>query len=168
MRCLHSRLNILTSPIKTQINQFLLQFSIFNPCILVWMRRRTLTGTLSMRSCSVTTAMTAWLATGECHHGEVGMPDMSWCPRYVLRDDHPFCIRCYENAFANNCDDCGKVIGIDSKVPLIIILVKRKYYIIFKRISPTKRSTGMKLASDAPSAALVSWISNSGAKQTGQ
>ena len=43
--------------------------------------------------------------------------------RYVLRDDHPFCIRCYENAFANNCDDCGKVIGIDSKVPLIIIML---------------------------------------------
>ena len=36
--------------------------------------------------------------------------------RYVLREDHPFCIKCYENVFANNCDDCGKVIGIDSKV----------------------------------------------------
>ena len=48
---------------------------------------------------------------------------MCHCARYVLRDDHPFCIRCYENAFANNCDDCGKVIGIDSKVPLIIIML---------------------------------------------
>ena len=36
--------------------------------------------------------------------------------RYVLREDHPFCIKCYENVFANNCDECGKVIGIDSKV----------------------------------------------------
>jgi len=35
--------------------------------------------------------------------------------RYVLREDHPFCIKCYENVFANNCDECGKVIGIDSK-----------------------------------------------------
>jgi len=33
-----------------------------------------------------------------------------------LREDHPFCIKCYENVFANNCDECGKVIGIDSKV----------------------------------------------------
>ena len=35
--------------------------------------------------------------------------------RYVLRDDHPYCIKCYENVFANNCDECGKIIGIDSK-----------------------------------------------------
>ena len=46
--------------------------------------------------------------------------------RYVLRDDHPFCIRCYENVFANNCDDCGKVIGIDSKVSLTIVLFRVK------------------------------------------
>ena len=30
-------------------------------------------------------------------------------------DDHPYCIKCYENVFANNCDECGKIIGIDSK-----------------------------------------------------
>ena len=60
--------------------------------------------------------------------------------RYILRDEHPFCIRCYEEVFANtwcvglhtrhdgwlNCltignasnfsDECGKAIGIDSKV----------------------------------------------------
>ena len=35
--------------------------------------------------------------------------------RYVLRDDHPYCIKCYENVFANTCDECGKIIGIDSK-----------------------------------------------------
>ena len=23
--------------------------------------------------------------------------------------------QCYENVFANNCDECGKIIGIDSK-----------------------------------------------------
>ncbi|KAI6228980.1 BMA-LIM-9, isoform c [Aphelenchoides fujianensis] len=36
--------------------------------------------------------------------------------RYILRDDHPFCIKCYEEVFANTCDECGKAIGIDSKV----------------------------------------------------
>ena len=36
--------------------------------------------------------------------------------RYVLRDDYPYCIKCYENVFANNCDECSKIIGIDSKV----------------------------------------------------
>lgn len=36
--------------------------------------------------------------------------------RYVLRDEHPYCIRCYENVFANQCEECHKTIGIDSKV----------------------------------------------------
>lgn len=36
--------------------------------------------------------------------------------RYVLRDDHPYCIKCYENVFANTCEECDKIIGIDSKV----------------------------------------------------
>ncbi|XP_076372543.1 four and a half LIM domains protein 2-like isoform X2 [Tachypleus tridentatus] len=35
--------------------------------------------------------------------------------RYVLRDDHPYCINCYEQVFANSCEDCNKIIGIDSK-----------------------------------------------------
>ncbi|XP_037035747.1 leupaxin isoform X5 [Bradysia coprophila] len=35
--------------------------------------------------------------------------------RYVLRDDHPYCIKCYENVFANTCEECNKIIGIDSK-----------------------------------------------------
>ena len=127
MICLHSSLNILTTPIRTQINQFLLQLSIFNPCILVLTGRTTPTATWSMRSCSAITAMTAWLDTGECHHGMCVILDTKILHvRYVLRDDHPFCIRCYENVFANNCDDCGKVIGIDSKVPLIIVLFKVK------------------------------------------
>ena len=36
--------------------------------------------------------------------------------RYVLRDEHPYCVRCYEQVFANTCDECSKPIGIDSKV----------------------------------------------------
>lgn len=35
--------------------------------------------------------------------------------RYVLRDEHPYCIRCYEQVFANQCEECNKTIGIDSK-----------------------------------------------------
>lgn len=41
--------------------------------------------------------------------------------RYVLRDEHPYCIKCYENVFANNCEECSKTIGIDSKVCLNMI-----------------------------------------------
>jgi len=36
--------------------------------------------------------------------------------RYVLRDEHPYCIKCYESVFANGCEECNKIIGIDSKV----------------------------------------------------
>ncbi|GBN93488.1 hypothetical protein AVEN_186382-1 [Araneus ventricosus] len=36
--------------------------------------------------------------------------------RYVLKDEHPYCVQCYEQIFANNCEECGKPIGIDSKV----------------------------------------------------
>lgn len=35
--------------------------------------------------------------------------------RYVLRDEHPYCVRCYEQVFANSCEECSKLIGIDSK-----------------------------------------------------
>ncbi|XP_057660959.1 zinc finger and SCAN domain-containing protein 12 isoform X1 [Diorhabda carinulata] len=35
--------------------------------------------------------------------------------RYVLRDDHPYCVSCYENVFANACEKCSRIIGIDSK-----------------------------------------------------
>ncbi|XP_015605899.1 paxillin-B isoform X2 [Cephus cinctus] len=35
--------------------------------------------------------------------------------RYVLRDEHPYCIKCYESVFANACEECNKIIGIDSK-----------------------------------------------------
>ncbi|XP_050309425.1 prickle planar cell polarity protein 3-B-like isoform X3 [Anthonomus grandis grandis] len=35
--------------------------------------------------------------------------------RYVLRDDHPYCVSCYESVFANACEKCGRTIGIDSK-----------------------------------------------------
>jgi hypothetical protein len=35
--------------------------------------------------------------------------------RYVLREDHPFCIKCYEQVHANVCEECTKPIGIDSK-----------------------------------------------------
>lgn len=36
--------------------------------------------------------------------------------RYILRDEKPFCIKCYESLFANSCEDCRTPIGTDSKV----------------------------------------------------
>lgn len=35
--------------------------------------------------------------------------------RYILREEHPHCIKCYEKLFANTCEECKSCIGIDSK-----------------------------------------------------
>uniref|UniRef100_A0A1I7X1Z0 Four and a half LIM domains protein 2 n=1 Tax=Heterorhabditis bacteriophora TaxID=37862 RepID=A0A1I7X1Z0_HETBA len=35
--------------------------------------------------------------------------------KYIMRDEQPYCIKCYEDVFANQCDECAKPIGIDSK-----------------------------------------------------
>ncbi|KAL3309112.1 Four and a half LIM domains protein 2 [Cichlidogyrus casuarinus] len=35
--------------------------------------------------------------------------------RYILRDDEPHCLACYENKFANTCEQCKQKIGCDSK-----------------------------------------------------
>ncbi|XP_057313204.1 prickle planar cell polarity protein 3-like isoform X2 [Hydractinia symbiolongicarpus] len=33
--------------------------------------------------------------------------------RYVMRDNHPICCKCFEKMFAEFCDSCGEPIGID-------------------------------------------------------
>ncbi|XP_074640636.1 testin-like [Tubulanus polymorphus] len=35
--------------------------------------------------------------------------------RYILREEKPYCIKCYEDNFANTCEECKKPIGTDSK-----------------------------------------------------
>jgi len=35
--------------------------------------------------------------------------------RYILKDEHPYCIGCYEDLFAHNCEECKRKIGTDSK-----------------------------------------------------
>ena len=36
--------------------------------------------------------------------------------RYILKDERPYCIKCYEDRFANTCEECRRKIGTDSKV----------------------------------------------------
>jgi hypothetical protein len=52
--------------------------------------------------------------------------------RYILKDDHPYCIGCYEEQFAHDCEECKKKIGTDSKVKFNsmqnYILVIQKFY----------------------------------------
>jgi len=40
--------------------------------------------------------------------------------RYILRDEKPFCIGCYEQLFANKCEECKQAIGTDFKVGLFL------------------------------------------------
>ncbi|XP_063719845.1 four and a half LIM domains protein 2-like isoform X2 [Symsagittifera roscoffensis] len=35
--------------------------------------------------------------------------------RYIIRDENSYCIKCYEELFANTCEACGQKIGTDSK-----------------------------------------------------
>jgi len=37
--------------------------------------------------------------------------------RYILKDERPYCIKCYEDRYANTCEECRKKkkIGTDSK-----------------------------------------------------
>ena len=36
--------------------------------------------------------------------------------RYVIREGHPFCLTCFEQIFADVCEECTKPIGINVKV----------------------------------------------------
>ncbi|KAI3384601.1 hypothetical protein SNEBB_000082 [Seison nebaliae] len=35
--------------------------------------------------------------------------------KYIVKDEKPYCLECYENNFANVCEACGKKIGTQSK-----------------------------------------------------
>jgi LIM domain-containing protein 2 len=36
--------------------------------------------------------------------------------RYIVKDDNPHCIPCYQELYAHNCEECKKPIGPDYKV----------------------------------------------------
>lgn len=46
-----------------------------------------------------------------CHSCDVSLTGQ----RYILRDDEPHCLACYEAKFANTCEQCKEKIGCDSK-----------------------------------------------------
>ena len=49
----------------------------------------------------------------DCHHCE----DSLFGRKYVLREEQPYCVACFEALFASTCEECGKLIGCDCKVP---------------------------------------------------
>lgn len=48
----------------------------------------------------------------DCHHCE----DSLFGRKYVLREEQPYCVACFEALFASTCEECGKLIGCDCKV----------------------------------------------------
>ncbi|PNI30414.1 FHL2 isoform 1 [Pan troglodytes] len=49
----------------------------------------------------------------DCHHCNESL----FGKKYVLREESPYCVVCFETLFANTCEECGKPIGCDCKVP---------------------------------------------------
>uniref|UniRef100_A0AC11DGR7 Uncharacterized protein n=1 Tax=Ovis aries TaxID=9940 RepID=A0AC11DGR7_SHEEP len=47
----------------------------------------------------------------DCHHCE----DSLFGRKYVLREEQPYCVACFEALFASTCEECGKLIGCDCK-----------------------------------------------------
>lgn len=42
--------------------------------------------------------------------------------RYVLKEEKPYCIPCYEEVFANPCFSCKSKIGCESKVSRLVLI----------------------------------------------
>ena len=39
--------------------------------------------------------------------------------KYVLKDDNPYCVACYDRIFSNYCEECKEPIESGSKVGLV-------------------------------------------------
>uniref|UniRef100_A0A9L0J7A8 Four and a half LIM domains 2 n=1 Tax=Equus asinus TaxID=9793 RepID=A0A9L0J7A8_EQUAS len=50
----------------------------------------------------------------DCHHCEGSL----FGKKYILREESPYCVACFEALYASTCEECGKPIGCDCKVPL--------------------------------------------------
>lgn len=48
----------------------------------------------------------------DCHHCEESL----FGKKYILREESPYCVGCFEALYASTCEECGKPIGCDCKV----------------------------------------------------
>lgn len=53
----------------------------------------------------------------DCHYCKASL----FGKKYILREDSPYCIKCYESLYSNSCEECKKPIGCDCKVPWLNI-----------------------------------------------
>lgn len=47
--------------------------------------------------------------------------------KYILKEDSPYCVKCYENLYSNTCEECKKPIGADCKVCQICVLLQKSW-----------------------------------------
>ncbi|NXA11817.1 FHL2 protein, partial [Sapayoa aenigma] len=47
----------------------------------------------------------------DCHYCKESL----FGKKYILKEDSPYCVKCYENLYSNTCEECKKPIGADSK-----------------------------------------------------
>lgn len=48
----------------------------------------------------------------DCHYCKESL----YGKKYVLREENPYCVKCYESLYSNTCEDCKKPIGCNSRV----------------------------------------------------
>uniref|UniRef100_A0ACB8FIH8 Four and a half LIM domains protein 2 n=1 Tax=Sphaerodactylus townsendi TaxID=933632 RepID=A0ACB8FIH8_9SAUR len=47
----------------------------------------------------------------DCHYCKESL----FGKKYILREENPYCIKCYESLYSNTCEECKKSIGCDCK-----------------------------------------------------
>ncbi|OCT92468.1 four and a half LIM domains protein 2 [Xenopus laevis] len=47
----------------------------------------------------------------DCHYCK----DSLFGKKYLLREENPYCVKCYESLYSNSCEECKKPIGYDGK-----------------------------------------------------
>ena len=48
----------------------------------------------------------------DCHYCKESL----FGKKYVLREENPYCVKCYESLYSNTCEECKKPIGCNSRV----------------------------------------------------
>lgn len=48
----------------------------------------------------------------DCHYCKESL----FGKKYVLREDNPYCVKCYESLYSNTCEECKKPIGCNTRV----------------------------------------------------
>lgn len=59
----------------------------------------------------------------DCHYCKESL----FGKKYILKEDSPYCVKCYENLYSNTCEECKNPIGADCKVCQICVLLQRSW-----------------------------------------